>query len=759
MIQFSRMLAASACLAVLLLSGCGGGSTPDPSTAEETEGVRTTTPKDQLDKAVKMATLHLKYKEYSQAEKVLQTALAEPGVADTEKALALLDFIKSEKQANEVPSPAVAQAEVPRPSPTTPPATVATPAKVDEEPVTTNNKPADNPVTPVEQPKVVPDTPAAAPNTEVERLANVIIVEDKAQQDAPVEKVPATDAMIAKIEETAREEYEAAAALKIYDRFVERHTLTPEQTKKLTPRLDKWKELAGKGLVRNGTQWVTPLAAKQSVEQADKLLEQAAALIKLNNFKDVRDILEKASRLDANGIQADFTLGLLNSGVGVNHPATAEEHFRRVLSRSPRHLSALNNLALTEIKLGKFQQALNHFTQAKEFAPRTPEINQNIGRLIKESSAKRIDVPDSLMTRFSKLYAELTTSGKVQPSDPNRGWLYMPMYLPENERKSRQTAEADNGGTLVLCGSGSGFVVHPGYVLTNRHVVRDDEFGIAEGLRIVDPLDAKHERELPAQVVAISADHDIALVKCDAIKALPVSLSTSVPRRGTEILALGYPKSDLIGRGLKATRGIVTSLPEAATDNMLMFDAEINGGNSGGPVLDKTGEAIGVATARYNVAVVGNYSAGIPSTVAIPFVKTLLPDFSSKPAAMIEKSWPDIDAQVGPSTVMLLCYYRSVSVGLAQASKGGASAARQTSLEDVSCSVCNGAAKHRCMNRGCAKGTISTKEIIQGVVGTTNKKTLTQYQYVNSPCSVCSGTGQVDCEACSNGRDPNLKGR
>ncbi|MEK6260377.1 MAG: trypsin-like peptidase domain-containing protein [Planctomycetota bacterium] len=760
MIHIQRVPISAVLVSVMVLSGCGG-ATGDPSVNGGAESAHAAHPNVRLDKAVKMATLHLKYKEYDQAEKALQAALAEPGVTDTEKAIALLDFIKSEKKANEIPPAAATAAHSPLPSPASPPVAAAVPpkvgeARVGEASVTANSVAGEKPVAPVEQPAA---KPTAGPNAADEKPANVIIVEDAARQETPVEKVAATDAMVTKLEETARTEYEAVAALKLYERFVERHTLTPEQEKKLAPRLEKWREQAGRGLVRNGTLWIAPEIAKKNAEQADKLIEQAATLIKLNNVKEVRDVLEKASRLDANGIQADFILGLLNSGVGVNHPATAEEHFKRVLVRSPRHISALNNLALTEIKLGKFQQALNHFTQAREQAPRTPEVNQNIGRLIKESSAKRIDVPDGLQTRFSKLYAELTVSGKVQPSNPNRGWLYMPMYLSENERKGRKTAEGGNGGDLVLCGSGTGFVVHPGYVLTNRHVVRDDEFGVVEGLKIVDPTDEKHERELPAKVVAISADHDVALVKCDAIKAPAISLSTSVPRRGTEILALGYPKSNLIGRGLKATRGIVTSLPEAATDNMLMFDAEINGGNSGGPVLNKTGEAIAVATARYNVAIVGNYSAGIPSTLAIPFVKNVLPDFASQPAAVVEKSWPDIDAQVGPSTVMLLCYHRSVSVGLNKAATASAATGPRTVLEDVTCSVCNGAGKRRCTNKGCVKGAVSTKEAVQAEVGTIIKKTVTQYRFVNSPCPVCSGTAQVDCGTCSSGRDLSLRGQ
>ena len=646
----------------LLGLGCGGPSTKPSAT--EVVSTTVVAPNDKLMKAVKIASLYLKYKEYDNAEKVLQDVLSDPTVSVTAEALALLEVIKAEKHAD------VASA-TPAEQPQSPPQPIATQPVVPSLPSTVAapgvpSGAVSNTAVPIGQPPAAPATPEMKPNTPVEKPAEVVVVEDKAAQEAPFVKVPATDEMIAKLEARLQFENEATVALEIYERFVARHALTTKQEKQFTPRLEKWKKLAGQKLVRWGTQWITPESAKQKKAEADELITQALELLKQQNFKEVAKLLERASKIDANGIRADFILGLLNSGVAANHPPTADEHFRKVLARSPRHISALNNLALTEIKLGKFPEALAHFTQASEAAPQTSEINQNLGRLIKEATAKKLIVPASVLPRFSKLYAGLADSGKSQPSDPSVGWLYMPLYLSENERKDTPAEEAGNTGDLVLIGGGSGFVVHPGYVLTNRHVVRDDEFGVFDGLRIMDPADQTNKRELPATVVAISADHDLALVKCVAIKSPAIPLSIAAPRRGTEILALGYPRFDLIGRGLKATRGIITALPEAANEGMLLFDAEVNGGNSGGPVLDKTGAAIGVATAKYNAAIVGNYSGGVPVATVIPFVKTILPGFVSEPMPSVEKGWPDIDAQVAPSTVLLLCYYRSVSVGLNQ---------------------------------------------------------------------------------------------
>ncbi len=780
MIRVYQKCVVAFCLSSALLQGCGGGAAK-PAATQGDATVSAVAPEERLAKAVKLATLHVKYKEYDHAEKLLQEALADPQVTATTAAIELLDTIKAAKRIGGT-SVSSSQATQSQPeskplgatsNPASTPAVVGTPTSpttVSDNPLGLNGTDTPNrPTTSTEETTVAPTETSPKLGTAPEKSAGVLIIEDQAAPATPAEKVAATDALIAKLEARLQSENEAAAALKIYERFVERHTLTEEQEKKFATRVAKWREITGKELVRWGTQWISPELAQQKKAEADGLVAQAEALMQQQNFKEVAKLLDRASKIDLNGISADFILGQLNSGIGANHPPTADEHYRKVLVRSPRHLSALNNLALTEIKMGRFPQALARFRQAAEIAPRTPEINQNVGRLIKEATTKKLVVLPSDLSKFNKLYGELTKSGQGQPSNPNVGWLYMPLYLSESERKGKpaqeaQVPEAQNVGTemnLVLIGSGSGFVVHPGYFLTNRHVVRDDEFGIADRLKILDPTDPTHKRELPATVMAISAEHDLALVKCDAIKSPAIPLSLAAPRRGLEVLALGYPKSDLIGRGLKATRGIITALPEEANAGMLLFDAELNGGNSGGPVLTKTGEAIGVATAKFNAAIVGNYSAGVPSAVAIPFVKTLIPNFGDggAPVPTVEQDWPDVDARTAPSTVMLLCYYRSVPVRVQQVPGEGGAKGKSNSLEDTSCSACNGTSFLACPQKGCIKGSVSRQETYTEVVGFGIKRTVNKTRFVQSECPVCDGKGRVDCRACSGGRDTSLRGR
>ena len=87
------------------------------------------------------------------------------------------------------------------------------------------------------------------------------------------------------------------------------------------------------------------------------------------------------------------------------------------------------------------------------------------------------------------------------------------------------------GEWLDCTGGGSGFVVHPGYILTNRHMVYHHIYGLADAVTVIDPDDPKHDPPIDAKIVAVGDNIDLALLKCEALKAPHVSIRTpSYPR-------------------------------------------------------------------------------------------------------------------------------------------------------------------------------------------------------------------------------------
>src|SRR5881227_283269 len=138
-------------------------------------------------------------------------------------------------------------------------------------------------------------------------------------------------------------------------------------------------------------------------------------------------------------------------------------------------------------------------------------------------------------------------------------------------------------------GVGSGFIIDPkGFILTNNHVIEGASritIGLPSGERF------------RGKVVGIDTETDLALIKIDADHDLPVMKfgdSNSV-QVGDWVLAIGSP----FGLDQTVTAGIISKKERDSAafqtfQRFLQTDAAINRGNSGGPLVNMHGEAIGV---------------------------------------------------------------------------------------------------------------------------------------------------------------------
>jgi S1-C subfamily serine protease len=300
-------------------------------------------------------------------------------------------------------------------------------------------------------------------------------------------------------------------------------------------------------------------------------------------------------------------------------------------------------------------------------------------------------------------------------------------------------------------------VIQPGYILTNRHVVSDGTYGLADGITIPDKRDAKNERELDATIVAISTDEDLAVLRCPKLAAQAALVSDKAPRRGAEVLILGFPRFDKLGGDIKTTKGIVTALPDASHSNAFLFDAEANPGNSGGPVCDDRGAVFAILTYAYGQVGWGNYSGGIPLSIENPLIRQHLTQARAIEPAAPKLLWPDVDEKISESTVMVRVYRKQFAMGLdarAAAQAGG----HHIAFEDKTCSVCHGLGSIRCPETGCSRGTISITVNDQAVQRIGKSEQLIPFKRREKQrCPTCNGKGSVDCPACSNGVDRNLR--
>ena len=155
---------------------------------------------------------------------------------------------------------------------------------------------------------------------------------------------------------------------------------------------------------------------------------------------------------------------------------------------------------------------------------------------------------------------------------------------------------------------GSGFLISAdGYILTNHHVVDGAE-------RITVRLSDR--RELEARLVGGDPTYDVALLKVEG-KGLPVLRQgkSAALKPGQWVVAIGSP----LGLEQSVTAGIVSAVGRTARDTgqqyvpFIQTDVAINRGNSGGPLLNTSGEVVGI-----NSQILSNSGGYMGVSFAIP---------------------------------------------------------------------------------------------------------------------------------------------
>ncbi|OGA40135.1 MAG: peptidase S1 [Betaproteobacteria bacterium RIFCSPLOWO2_12_FULL_62_13] len=158
------------------------------------------------------------------------------------------------------------------------------------------------------------------------------------------------------------------------------------------------------------------------------------------------------------------------------------------------------------------------------------------------------------------------------------------------EQKPKKLPEQSVGTGVVI--------VDKGLILTNLHVVNE-----AERVNVI--FADGHESE--ATLVGLRPEHDLAVLQANSIpKGLTAATirSTTDLALGQEVIAVGFP----FGIGPSVSAGVVSGLereylsPEGQRifTNLIQFDAAVNPGSSGGPLVTTDGHVVGIVTAILN---------------------------------------------------------------------------------------------------------------------------------------------------------------
>ncbi len=142
---------------------------------------------------------------------------------------------------------------------------------------------------------------------------------------------------------------------------------------------------------------------------------------------------------------------------------------------------------------------------------------------------------------------------------------------------------------------GSGFVVAPGLVVTNAHVVA----GIPHPV-VVDRAGARR----PAEAIYFNPRYDLAVLRVPGLSEPPLRLDPSDVPRGTQGAVLGYPEG---GPFTAVPAGVIQRFQATGPDiygqgstvrNVYAIQAVVRPGNSGGPLVEPNGEVIGVVFSK-----------------------------------------------------------------------------------------------------------------------------------------------------------------
>ena len=198
--------------------------------------------------------------------------------------------------------------------------------------------------------------------------------------------------------------------------------------------------------------------------------------------------------------------------------------------------------------------------------------------------------------RFHDLLASGGTDPQAKPREP----IHV-AYETLSARQSRQTKSAESlvsdsrmAVVTVFAGDamGSGFLIsRDGYLLTDEHVVGQTRYVRVKFVT---------GREANGEVVRADRQRDVALIKLesDVYPYLPLGESSRV-QPGADVFAIGTPLEENFGQTV--TKGIVSGYGEEDGQRILRSDVSVQKGNSGGPLLDRTGVVVGVSVNAYTV--------------------------------------------------------------------------------------------------------------------------------------------------------------
>lgn len=171
---------------------------------------------------------------------------------------------------------------------------------------------------------------------------------------------------------------------------------------------------------------------------------------------------------------------------------------------------------------------------------------------------------------------------------------------------SRSKEENKSPGTIT---SGTGWIVEPGFIVTNQHV-------ISGAKKIIGHF--KGGEALALTVIASDPINDLALLQPNLHSQLPrpLPLAKNEASLGEAVFTVGFPHTDILGTSPKVTNGIISSKSGLRDDlRLYQTSVQLQSGNSGGPLVNMRGEVVGITTSKLDAVRVFKYTGDLPEGI------------------------------------------------------------------------------------------------------------------------------------------------
>ena len=398
------------------------------------------------------------------------------------------------------------------------------------------------------------------------------------------------------------------------------------------------------------------------------------------------------------------------------------------------YASALNNQAVLSIRQGNLNGAISNLIAAADLVPEAiPFAVYHNANLIMDSGA-------DLGGRKLSL-AKIIAAGKPEGNEIADNYLmYTLVHDPLNLLGAAdEEPEVDSGLTLqtgeMKISTGSGFLISPDLVLTNRHV--------AEGAtRFEVKNDSGFRCEAEAIKISTSEDIDLALLKLKQSCGLtPLPIRKKDAQLGEEMVVLGYPRPDFFEESLTVSRGVVSKLVSEGLQ--LLHDASTDPGNSGGPCVDENGNVIGVHFAGSLVAKnARNYAV---SSKGIQQFLSSVTGYTDSAEASGGGSFSDVLKGMKDSVFIIDVYGTEIDRVVVQQSGSANPYEKYALIAERACLGCGGRGMVDCS--ACIRGVVPQRATVKVGVNEITGEPIFAQKTFKKPCSKCN-RGFIKCPIC-----------